>query len=93
MGTILDFDFPRAHQATIDLASKQLCLTNVEVSLPLMDPKPLPTEGRILVCVDRMMDIPLCSEWEIMAFMEETVGEGMWFLKEVTIKRVPKVVA
>lgn len=90
---ILGLDFLREHKATINLEKEQLCLGDRGCVLSLSKPTQRAPDMKPSVQTLEAFDIPLCSEVEVQASLQEPVGEGPWLLEGVEGKRLPAAIA
>ena len=90
---ILGLDFLKEQRASIDLAQEKLYLAKQRCTVPLIEPSPRLADNRVKVRMIATVQIPPCSELEVMACLEEPVEQGTWLLEEVAGKRAPTAVA
>lgn len=72
---ILGFNFLREHRVLIDIPQKQL------FKQPLEEPSPVPLVTKVKIHTARTTKIPPCREMDMMASLEQEVGEGIWLLE------------
>ena len=61
--------------------------------VPLQEPPERSTSTTHTVCVESKIEIPPSSELEVMAKVDESVGEGTWVMEESANVRLPIAVA
>ena len=89
---ILGLDFLKEHRALIDIPQKQLYLRDKQHTLPLRESSHAPLATRVRVHIENTTRIPPRSEMEVMACLEQEVGEGMWLLEGSVEKSLPAAV-
>ena len=90
---ILGLDFLHKYRANIDLGEKKLSLGDRRCILPLVEANQPKQNANPCVRALETIQIPPCSEMEVMACLEEPLGDGTWLMEGTQEKRVPALVA
>ena len=86
-------DFLKEHRASIDLENRHLHLAGQGGPVPLQEPPECSTSIIHKVCIVNKIEMPPNSELEVMARVDESVGEGTWLMEESTNVGLPVEVA
>ena len=78
---IMGVDFLKDHRASIGLNNRCLHLAGQGCSVPLQELPDTSTSTSHKVCISGKIDMPLSSGLEVMAKVDESVGEGNWVME------------
>ena len=81
------------YRANIELGEKKLSLGDRGCILPLVEANQPKQKDNPCVRALETIQIPPCSEMEVMACLEEPPGDGTWLMEGTQEKRVPALVA
>ena len=79
---ILGLDFLHNYRANIDLGKQKLSLGDQGCILPLVEANQTKLNDNTHVRVLETIQIPPCSEMEVMACLEELPGDGLGWWRE-----------
>ena len=83
---IMGLDFLEKNKCVIQADRRILTFARDGISVPMIRPSTQPHAARISVNLIQPLQIPACSEQEVMARMEEKICGGTWMIESENLK-------
>ena len=90
---IMGLDFLEKNKCVIQADKRILTFARDGISVPMIRPSAQPHAARISVNLIQSLQIPACSEQEVMAQMEEKICGGTWMIENEQSMNLPVLVA